>query len=109
MNMNQRNVSDLLFVEYKGFGAEALFKGDVDVLPVYVILSVTNPLLRFTGGLHIYGGDFFETTCSQWNPERLETEPSDGTLLFVRCSGEKVVNETQKNTISTFYGQATKP
>ena len=65
----------------KAFGAEALFKGDVGVLPVDAIHSVTNPLLRFTGGIHIYGGDFFATTRSQWNPETLDEEPSDGAAI----------------------------
>jgi len=38
-------------------------------------------LQRFTGGIHIYGGDFFDTTRSQWNPETLEEEPSDGAKI----------------------------
>lgn len=62
-------------------GAKALFEGDVAALPVDAIHSVTNPLLRFTGGLHIYGGDFFATPRSQWNPETLEEEPSDGEVI----------------------------
>lgn len=62
-------------------GAKALFAGDVAALPVDAIHSVTNPLLRFTGGLHIYGGDFFATPRSQWNPETLEEEPSDGEVI----------------------------
>jgi predicted metal-dependent enzyme (double-stranded beta helix superfamily) len=62
----------------KAFGAEALFEGDAAALPVDAIHSVTNPLLRFTGGIHIYGGDFFDTARSKWNPETLDEEPSDG-------------------------------
>ncbi len=65
----------------KAYGAEALFEGDVGILPTDVIHSVTNPLERFTGGIHIYGGDFFDTTRSQWNPETLEEEPSDGPVI----------------------------
>jgi len=65
----------------KAYGARALFEGDVAALPADVIHSVTNPLLRFTGGIHIYGGDFFDTTRSQWNPETLVEEPSDGTRI----------------------------
>ena len=60
------------------FGANALFEGDAAPLPVDAIHSVTNPLLRFTGGIHIYGGDFFETTRSEWDPETLAEGPSDG-------------------------------
>ena len=65
----------------EAFGARALFEGDVAVLPADVIHSVTNPLTRFTGGIHIYGGDFFETPRSQWNPETLHEEASDGAVI----------------------------
>lgn len=65
----------------KAFGAEALFEKDAAALPDDVVHSVTNPLLRFTGGIHIYGGDFFATTRSQWNPETLEEQPSDGDAI----------------------------
>jgi predicted metal-dependent enzyme (double-stranded beta helix superfamily) len=62
----------------EAFGADALFVKDTAMLPEDALHSVTNPLQRFTGGIHIYGGDFFDTTRSQWNPETLEEEPSDG-------------------------------
>ena len=65
----------------EAFGAEALFEGDAASLPIDAIHSVTNPLLRFTGGIHIYGGDYFDTTRSQWNPETLDEEPSDGAVI----------------------------
>ena len=65
----------------EAFGAKALFEGDAAALPSDAIHSVTNPLLRFTGGIHIYGGDFFNTTRSQWNPESLAEEPSDGAVI----------------------------
>jgi len=67
--------------EIEAFGAKALFQGDAAPLPVDAIHSVTNPLLRFTGGIHIYGGDFFHTTRSQWDPETLAEEPSDGDVI----------------------------
>jgi len=65
----------------EAFEAKALFAGDAAALPVDAIHSVTNPLLRFTGGIHIYGGDFFDTTRSQWDPETLDEEPSDGDVI----------------------------
>ena len=65
----------------EAYSAKALFEGDTTALPVDAIHSVTNPLLRFTGGIHIYGGDFFDTTRSQWNPETLEEESSDGAVI----------------------------
>lgn len=61
--------------------ANCLFEGDVAALPETAIHSVTNPLERYTGGIHIYGGDFFATTRSQWNPETLEEQPSDGDVI----------------------------
>lgn len=58
-----------------------LFAGDVAALDKNAIHSVTNPLPRFTGGLHIYGGDFFATERSQWDPETLDEEPSNGEVI----------------------------
>lgn len=65
----------------RAFGAMALFEGDTAALRTDAIHSVTNPLLRFTGGIHIYGGDFFATTRSQWDPETLEETASDGDVI----------------------------
>ena len=59
-------------------GAAALLEKDVAKLGGDALHSVTNPLRRFTGGIHIYGGDFFHTERSQWDPETLAEEPSDG-------------------------------
>ena len=63
------------------YGATCLFEGDTAALPHTAIHSVTNPLERFTGGFHVYGGDFFATERSQWNPETLAEEPSDGEVI----------------------------
>lgn len=41
------------------------------------IHSVTNPLGRLTGALHVYGGDFFGTPRSEWDTETLEEAPYD--------------------------------
>jgi predicted metal-dependent enzyme (double-stranded beta helix superfamily) len=65
----------------RAYGADALFVRDTAMLPADALHSVTNPLQRFTGGIHIYGGDFFNTTRSQWNPETLDEEPSDGAKI----------------------------
>ena len=62
-------------------GAQCLFEGDVTALPETAIHSVTNPLERFTGGIHVYGGDFFATERSQWDPETLAEEPSNGDVI----------------------------
>ncbi len=65
----------------EAFGAKALFAGDAVALGRDVIHSVTNPLDRYTAGIHIYGGDFFDTTRNQWDPETLAKEPSDGATI----------------------------
>jgi len=62
-------------------GAKALFAKDVVALPADVIHSVTNPLNRFTGGIHIYGADFFDQPRSQWDAESLEEKPLDGSVM----------------------------
>jgi predicted metal-dependent enzyme (double-stranded beta helix superfamily) len=82
----------------EAFAAKALFAGEAVALPADVIHSVTNPLLRFTGGIHIYGGDFFDTTRSQWNPETLAREPSDGATIKHMFELE---NERMRDRIKT--------
>jgi predicted metal-dependent enzyme (double-stranded beta helix superfamily) len=42
-----------------------------------VIHSVANPLQAFTGAIHIYGGDFFATPRSDWDPATMEERPYD--------------------------------
>ena len=74
----------------KAYGADALFVKDTAMLPEDALHSVTNPLQRFTGGIHIYGGDFFNTTRSQWDPETLEEEPSDGARIREMFQRENV-------------------
>jgi predicted metal-dependent enzyme (double-stranded beta helix superfamily) len=59
-------------------GVACLFEGDVATLREDAIHSVTNPLGRFTGGIHIYDGDFFDTTKRQWDPETRDVEWRDG-------------------------------
>lgn len=39
------------------------------------IHSVHNPRDRFTGAIHLYGGDFLGVERSQWDPETLDEEP----------------------------------
>ena len=42
-----------------------------------IIHAVTNPLDQITGAIHVYGGDFFATPRSEWNPETFEEHPYD--------------------------------
>jgi predicted metal-dependent enzyme (double-stranded beta helix superfamily) len=51
--------------------AAALSTGDVATLPLDVVHSVANPIEQLTGAIHIYGGDFFATPRSEWDPGSL--------------------------------------
>ena len=52
-------------------GARSLGSKDTVPLGKDIIHSVTNPLSRLTGALHVYGGDFFGAERSEWDPETL--------------------------------------
>jgi predicted metal-dependent enzyme (double-stranded beta helix superfamily) len=58
-------------------GAKALCERDVFPLGKDIIHSVTNPISRLTGAIHVYGGDFFGAPRSEWDPERLTEQPYD--------------------------------
>jgi predicted metal-dependent enzyme (double-stranded beta helix superfamily) len=58
-------------------GAKALSEREAVPLGPDIIHSVINPIGRLTGAIHVYGGDFFAATHSQWDPERLLEEPYD--------------------------------
>jgi len=52
-------------------GAQALCARDAVPLGQDIIHSVTNPIPRLTGAIHVYGGDFFAMERSEWDPETL--------------------------------------
>jgi predicted metal-dependent enzyme (double-stranded beta helix superfamily) len=52
-------------------GAKSLGERDAEPLGRDIIHSVTNPLARLTGAIHVYGGDFFSVSRSEWDPETL--------------------------------------
>ena len=58
-------------------GAESLSEKEVFALPDTAIHSVTNPIGRLTGAIHIYGGDFFAKGRSEWDAEALRERPFD--------------------------------
>ena len=53
-------------------GARALCVGDAEPLGHNIIHSVTNPIPRLTGAIHVYGGDFFAAERSEWDSETLQ-------------------------------------
>jgi predicted metal-dependent enzyme (double-stranded beta helix superfamily) len=52
-------------------GAQALSAREAVPLGPEIIHSVTNPIPRLTGAIHVYGGDFFAAERSEWDPETL--------------------------------------
>jgi len=58
-------------------GARALREKDAEPLGRDIIHSVSNPLSKLTGALHVYGGDFFATPRSEWDPKTFEERPYD--------------------------------
>jgi predicted metal-dependent enzyme (double-stranded beta helix superfamily) len=46
--------------------AASLSEKEVFSLPDDVVHSVTNPIERLTGAIHVYGGDFFAIERSEW-------------------------------------------
>jgi predicted metal-dependent enzyme (double-stranded beta helix superfamily) len=58
-------------------GAKSLGPKDAEPLGRDIIHSVTNPLQRLTGAIHVYGGDFYGTARSEWDPETLAERPYD--------------------------------
>lgn len=58
-------------------GGKALEAGDVVILGRDAIHAVVNPRSTYTAAIHVYGGDFFDTPRSQWDPDTLTEEPFD--------------------------------
>ncbi len=58
-------------------GARSLCTGDCTPLGADIIHSVTNPIPRLTGAIHVYGGDFVAQERSEWDPEHLQEQPYD--------------------------------
>ena len=59
----------------KPSGGRELRESDVLALGADAIHSVANPERRFTGAIHVYGGDFVNQPRSQWDPDTLLEEP----------------------------------
>jgi predicted metal-dependent enzyme (double-stranded beta helix superfamily) len=57
--------------------AKALSEKEVEPLGANIIHSVTDPISRLSGAIHVYGGDFFATPRSEWDPETLSEQPRD--------------------------------
>jgi predicted metal-dependent enzyme (double-stranded beta helix superfamily) len=73
-------------------GMKELNVNDTAPLGAAVIHSVTNPLDQVTAAIHVYGGNFFNTPRSEWDPETLEEHPYDmaGTLRLFEESNARL-------------------
>lgn len=70
-NIFWRRTKDAADGKIEAAGAEALEVGDAKPLGRDIVHSVTNPIPRLTGAIHVYGGDFFGAKRSEWDPESL--------------------------------------
>ena len=76
-NIFWRRVADDPEGRIEAAGALALSTGQRAPLGKDLIHSVTNPIPKLTGAIHVYGGDFFEAERSEWDPENLTEHAYD--------------------------------
>ncbi|MEZ5817525.1 MAG: hypothetical protein R3D44_10615 [Hyphomicrobiaceae bacterium] len=76
-NIFWRRIKDEPNGRIEAAGAHALSAGDVVPLGKDIVHSVTNPIMKLTGAIHVYGGDFFEAERSEWDAESLTERPYD--------------------------------
>ena len=87
-NIFWRRIKDDPKGHIEAAGARALGTGDCAPLGKDIIHSVTNPIAKLTGAIHIYGGDFFEAERSEWDPEDLTEHPYDMTRVKAMFSDD---------------------
>jgi predicted metal-dependent enzyme (double-stranded beta helix superfamily) len=78
-------------------GARALSEKETVPLGQDIIHSVTNPIGKFTGAIHVYGGDFFGAARSEWDAETLREQP---------CTGEKMARRFEE--ANALFGNETR-
>ena len=71
----------------EAIGAKALRSSDAELLDANMVHSVSNPLARLTGAIHVYDGDFFATERSEWDPETLLEQAFDAERAIARFEG----------------------
>ena len=74
--------------------AASLAERDAVPLGPDIIHSVTNPLARLTGAIHVYGGDFFAVERSEWDPEDLSEKryDADKTMRYFEEANRALVS-----------------
>jgi len=78
-------------------GARALCEKDAEPLGQNIIHSVTNPIPRLTGAIHVYGGDFFAPGRSEWDPESLVEQP---------CNVDRILRQFEES--NALYAKITR-
>src|SRR4029077_1588436 len=76
-NIFWRRIADAEGGRIEAAGAKSLGERDAEALGRDIIHTVTNPLARLTGAVHVYGADFFAVPRSEWDPETLTERPFD--------------------------------
>ena len=83
-NIFWRRVQGSDGMKVEAAGARAVSEKDAVPLGHDIIHSVTNPIPRLTGAIHVYGGDFFGVARSEWDPETLLEQACDGAKMARR-------------------------
>jgi predicted metal-dependent enzyme (double-stranded beta helix superfamily) len=86
-NIFWRCVQEERGTKVEAAGARALCEKETVPLGQDIIHSVTNPIGKFTGAIHVYGGDFFGAARSEWDAETLREQP---------CTGEKMARRFEE-------------
>lgn len=76
-NIFWRRVAGETGTTIEAAGAKSLAVGDAEPLGRDIVHSVLNPVDRLTCGIHLYGGNFFETGHREWDPESHRERPYD--------------------------------
>ena len=76
-NIFWRRIAEAGEGQLEAAGARSLAVKDVQPFGDDIIHSVTNPIPRLTGAIHVYGGDFFAAERSEWDPETLTEQRYD--------------------------------
>ena len=76
-NIFWRRIEDEHGATIEAAGAKSLTVKDAEPLGHDIVHSVTNPVGRLTGAIHLYGGDFFEVERLEWDPENHRSRAYD--------------------------------
>ena len=83
-NVFWRRIRDRRDGKVEAASARALCVGDAEPLGRDVIHSVTNPIPRLTGAIHVYGGDFFAVAPGQRMGPGDSARGAEGSMKMAR-------------------------